>query len=61
MLGHDIVSKWIGEAEKSLSKAFEIAKDNAPCIMFIDEIGRIAYRYTFISDLPFTLLRFAGT
>lgn len=33
-----INSKWQGEGEKNMRKEFDIAKREAPCIMFIDEI-----------------------
>ncbi len=35
-------SKWVGEAEKKLRKVFEDASENAPSIIFIDEIDSIA-------------------
>jgi transitional endoplasmic reticulum ATPase len=40
--GPEIVSKYKGESEERLRKAFEDASDNAPAILFIDEIDSIA-------------------
>jgi len=40
--GPEIMSKWVGEAEKQLRKIFEDAEKNAPSIIFIDEIDAIA-------------------
>ncbi len=40
--GPEIMSKWVGEAEKQLRKIFEEAEKNAPSIIFIDEIDAIA-------------------
>ncbi|MCD6547380.1 MAG: CDC48 family AAA ATPase [Nanoarchaeota archaeon] len=40
--GPEIMSKWVGEAEKRLRKIFEDAEKNAPTIIFIDEIDAIA-------------------
>jgi len=40
--GPEIMSKWVGEAEKKLRKVFEDASENAPTIIFIDEIDSIA-------------------
>lgn len=40
--GPEIMSKWVGEAEKKLRKVFEDANENAPSIIFIDEIDSIA-------------------
>lgn len=33
-----IASKWIGQLPAMLSRTFEMARKNAPCVMFIDEI-----------------------
>jgi transitional endoplasmic reticulum ATPase len=40
--GPEIVSKFVGEAEKNLRKLFDDAEKNAPAIIFIDEIDAIA-------------------
>lgn len=40
--GPEVMSKWVGEAEKTLRKIFEEAEKNAPSIIFIDEIDAIA-------------------
>jgi transitional endoplasmic reticulum ATPase len=40
--GPEIVSKYKGESEQRLREAFERAADNAPAILFIDEIDSIA-------------------
>ncbi len=40
--GPEIMSKWVGEAEKRLRDVFEQAEKNAPAIIFIDEIDAIA-------------------
>ncbi|MFH0896646.1 MAG: CDC48 family AAA ATPase, partial [Candidatus Bathyarchaeota archaeon] len=40
--GPEIVSKFVGEAEKNLRKLFDEAEKNAPSIIFIDEIDAIA-------------------
>jgi SpoVK/Ycf46/Vps4 family AAA+-type ATPase len=36
--GADILSKWVGEAEKQLRQLFEQAKAWQPSIIFFDEI-----------------------
>jgi transitional endoplasmic reticulum ATPase len=40
--GPEIVSKYKGESEERLREAFEQAEENAPAILFVDEIDSIA-------------------
>ena len=40
--GPEIVSKYKGESEEQLREAFEAATENAPAILFIDELDSIA-------------------
>ncbi len=40
--GPEIMSKWVGDAEKKLRNIFEQAEKDAPSIIFIDEIDAIA-------------------
>lgn len=41
---NEIVSKWVGESEKNLTKLFEAAQKDAPSIIFIDEIDSLGKR-----------------
>jgi len=40
--GPEIMSKWYGQSEENLRKVFDEAKENAPTIVFIDEVDSIA-------------------
>jgi transitional endoplasmic reticulum ATPase len=42
--GADVISKWLGESERNISRLFERARENRPSIVFIDEIDAIAAR-----------------
>ena len=38
----DLSSKWMGEPASNVADLFEIARANAPCVLFIDEIDGVA-------------------
>ena len=37
----DVLNMWIGESEKNLHALFEQARDNAPCVLFFDEVDAL--------------------
>jgi SpoVK/Ycf46/Vps4 family AAA+-type ATPase len=39
----DILSPFMGDSERNLHYAFEQARANAPCVLFIDELDAIAF------------------
>lgn len=39
---HQILDLYIGESEKNLHRIFELARDNAPAILFFDEVDALA-------------------
>ena len=40
--GCDILSKWVGEAERNIRELFEEARKREPAIIFFDEIDGLA-------------------
>lgn len=38
---NDILDMWIGNSEKNLHQIFEVARQNAPCVLFFDEIDAL--------------------
>ncbi len=40
--GPELLSKWVGESEKGVREIFRKARQNAPCVMFFDEIEALA-------------------
>jgi transitional endoplasmic reticulum ATPase len=38
---NDILDMWVGNSEKNLHEIFELARYNAPCVLFIDEIDAL--------------------
>lgn len=49
--GSDILSKYVGDAEKIVAKVFEEAEKNAPCIIFFDEVDGVCKSRS-LPDLP---------
>lgn len=38
---NDILDMWIGNSERNLHEIFELARNNTPCVLFIDEIDAL--------------------
>lgn len=38
---HDILDMWMGNSEKNLHEVFEVARQNTPCVLFIDEVDAL--------------------
>ena len=39
---HQILDMWIGNSEKAMHQVFEVARQNAPCVLFFDEVDALA-------------------
>lgn len=38
---NDVLDMWIGNSEKNLHNIFEVARQNTPCVLFIDEVDAL--------------------
>src|SRR5215204_1846629 len=38
---HDVLDMWIGNSERNLHQLFEQARQNAPCVLFFDEVDAL--------------------
>jgi transitional endoplasmic reticulum ATPase len=43
---NDVLDMWIGNSEKRLHSLFEQARDNAPCVLFFDEVDALGAKRT---------------
>lgn len=39
---HQILDMWIGSSEKNMHEVFQLARNNAPCVLFFDEVDALA-------------------
>lgn len=48
----DILDMWLGQSEKAVQKVFEVARRNAPCVLFFDELDAIGQKRTHLRHTP---------
>jgi transitional endoplasmic reticulum ATPase len=56
--GPEIINKWVGESEQRLRDLFDHAANNAPAVLFFDELDSIVSRRG--NDAPEYVTRFVG-
>lgn len=42
----DVLEMWIGSSERNLRAVFEVARRNAPCVLFFDEVDALGHKRT---------------
>lgn len=42
----DVLDMWLGNSEKNLHEIFQMARRNAPCVLFLDEIDALGHKRT---------------
>jgi SpoVK/Ycf46/Vps4 family AAA+-type ATPase len=42
----DVLQRWLGGSEKAVHDIFEVARRNAPCVLFFDEVDALGMRRT---------------
>jgi SpoVK/Ycf46/Vps4 family AAA+-type ATPase len=40
----DVLDRWLGSSERAVHEIFEVARRNAPCVLFFDEIDALGMR-----------------
>lgn len=45
----DVLSRWLGETERSIRSIFDNARRNAPCVVFFDEVDALGHRRSALS------------
>ena len=48
VVGSEFVQKYLGEGPRMVRDVFRLARENAPSVIFIDEIDSIATKYIII-------------
>lgn len=41
---HEVLDMWIGQSERNVHELFETARENAPCLLFLDEIDALGQK-----------------
>ena len=41
---HEVLDMWVGRSEQNLHELFQLARRNAPCVLFVDELDALGQR-----------------
>lgn len=42
----DLLDMWLGMSERNVQELFRVARDNAPCVLFLDELDAVGHKRT---------------
>jgi AAA+ superfamily predicted ATPase len=48
----DVVDSMLGQSERNIHEIFEVARQNAPCVVFLDEVDAIGQKRTQLRHTP---------
>jgi SpoVK/Ycf46/Vps4 family AAA+-type ATPase len=48
----DIIDMFVGQSERNIHELFEVARRNAPCVMFLDEVDAIGQKRSQLRNTP---------
>src|SRR5258707_3787839 len=48
----DIIDMFVGQSERNIHELFEIARRNAPCVLFLDEVDAIGQKRSQLRHTP---------
>jgi SpoVK/Ycf46/Vps4 family AAA+-type ATPase len=48
----DVLDMWIGASERNMREVFEVARANAPCVLFLDEVDAIGQKRSHLRSNP---------
>jgi AAA+ superfamily predicted ATPase len=49
---HDVIDMFIGQSERNIHEMFAIARRNAPCVLFLDEVDAIGQKRSQLRSTP---------
>jgi SpoVK/Ycf46/Vps4 family AAA+-type ATPase len=49
---HAVLDMWVGKSERNLHDIFQLARRNAPCVLFIDELDALGQRRSQLHHTP---------
>jgi len=48
----DVLDMWIGSSERNVKELFDVARRNAPCVLFLDEIDALGQKRSQLRNSP---------